>query len=108
MADKVEKSEAEWRAELTAEQYHVLREKGTERAFTGKLWNEKTPGTYRCAACGQDLFSSDVKYDSRSGWPSFTQPVAKENIRTASDNSAGPESGIRSSSASVAPSATET
>jgi peptide-methionine (R)-S-oxide reductase len=89
MSDRVEKSEAEWREQLTPEQYHVLREKGTERAFTGKLWNSKTPGSYRCAACGQELFSSDVKYDSGSGWPSFTRPVDGTRVEEHQDQSHG-------------------
>jgi peptide-methionine (R)-S-oxide reductase len=89
MSDKVEKSEAEWRAELTPEQYHVLREKGTERAFTGKLHDAKMSGTYRCAACGHDLFSSDTKYDSRSGWPSFTQPIDAARVEEHHDRSLG-------------------
>jgi peptide-methionine (R)-S-oxide reductase len=89
MTDKIEKPEAEWRDELTPEQYHVLREKGTERAFTGKLWNDKTPGTYRCAGCGQELFSSDVKYDSGSGWPSFTQPIGAARVEEHQDRSHG-------------------
>jgi peptide-methionine (R)-S-oxide reductase len=88
-SDKVEKPEAEWRQELTPEQYHVLREKGTERAFTGKFWNTKSPGTYRCAACGQELFSSDVKYDSGSGWPSFTEPIDAARVDKHADRSHG-------------------
>jgi peptide-methionine (R)-S-oxide reductase len=89
MTDKVEKPEDEWRERLTPEQYHVLREKGTESAFTGKLWNDKTPGTYRCAGCGQELFSSDVKYDSGSGWPSFTQPIGAARVEEHQDRSHG-------------------
>jgi peptide-methionine (R)-S-oxide reductase len=72
---KIEKSDAEWRSELTPMQYHVLREHGTERAFTGELLDVHAPGTFVCAGCGQPLFDSDAKYDSGSGWPSFTRPV---------------------------------
>jgi peptide-methionine (R)-S-oxide reductase len=91
MTEKIEKSDAEWRQELSPEQYHVLRQKGTERAFTGKFWNTKTPGTYLCAACGQELFSADVKYDSRSGWPSFTQPIDAASVDEHVDRSHGME-----------------
>ena len=89
MADKLEQSDAEWRERLTPEQFHVLRQKGTERAFTGKYWNTKTPGTYRCAACGQELFSADTKYDSGSGWPSFTQPMEAGQVDEHVDTSHG-------------------
>jgi peptide-methionine (R)-S-oxide reductase len=89
MSDKIDKSEAEWRDQLTAEQYHVLRQKGTERAFTGKYWNTKTPGTYLCAACGQELFGADVKYDSGSGWPSFTEPIDAARVEEHVDRSHG-------------------
>jgi peptide-methionine (R)-S-oxide reductase len=75
--EKVEKSEEEWKQTLTPEQYHVLRQKGTERAFTGKYWNHHEDGTYTCAACGQELFTSDTKFDSGCGWPSFYD--AKDN-----------------------------
>ena len=75
MADTIPKTEAEWQATLSPEQYQILRKKGTERAFTGKYWNEKTPGTYACAACGEPLFDSATKFDSGTGWPSFFQPV---------------------------------
>ena len=85
--EKVEKSDAEWRAELTPEQYEVLRKKGTERAFTGVYWDAKDEGVYRCAGCGQELFSSDTKFDSGTGWPSFWDPVSDDRVETRSDNS---------------------
>ena len=85
--DKVVKSDAEWRKELTAEQYHVMRQKGTERAFTGAYWDEKKAGTYVCACCGQELFASDTKYDSGTGWPSFCAPIAKDRVETETDRS---------------------
>jgi len=83
------KSDEEWRRELGAERYHILREKGTEPAFTGRYVDEKTPGVYRCAACGMELFSSDTKYDSGSGWPSFYEPIDRDRIATAEDRSHG-------------------
>lgn len=86
---KIEKTEAEWRAELTPEQYRILREHGTERAFTGELLGRKEPGTYRCAACGQPLFRSDAKYDSGSGWPSFYRPAEDEVVEEKEDRSLG-------------------
>ena len=89
MAEKLKKTEEEWKKELTPEQYHVLREKGTERAFTGEYAHSKTPGVYRCAACGQELFDSDTKYDSGSGWPSFYQPVDEEKVELNEDNAFG-------------------
>lgn len=85
MSATVEKSPAEWRAQLTPEQYRVLREKGTERAFTGQYHAHHEHGLYRCAGCGLDLFHSDAKYDSGTGWPSFTAPVARENVRLEED-----------------------
>jgi peptide-methionine (R)-S-oxide reductase len=89
MADKVRKSEAEWRRQLTPEQYHVLREKGTERAFSGEYAHSKDKGVYRCAACGQELFSSDTKFESGSGWPSFYQPLGKDRVDSHEDTSYG-------------------
>ena len=83
------KSDAEYRASLTPEQYRVTREKGTEPAFTGAYWNTKTPGTYRCVCCGAELFSSDHKYDSGSGWPSFDRPVQQDVVATEQDRSLG-------------------
>ena len=89
MKNKVTKTEEEWRAQLTPEQYRVAREKGTERPFTGEYYDSKEPGTYRCAACGNELFSSEAKYDSGCGWPSFTAPADEENVRTQLDTSHG-------------------
>jgi len=85
----VTKTDAQWRAQLTPEQYHVVREKGTERAFTGKYWDTKTPGIYRCVACGQPLFDSQAKFESGTGWPSFTQPIDKANLEERPDTSLG-------------------
>jgi len=87
--EKMHKSEDEWRRELTPEQYHILREKGTERAFTGEYAHSKEKGVYRCAACGEELFSSDTKYDSGSGWPSFYEPAAPERVDNHEDNAFG-------------------
>jgi peptide-methionine (R)-S-oxide reductase len=87
MDTKITKSDAEWRAELTPEQYHILRPKGTERAFTGAYYDEHAPGIYRCAGCGSELFRSDTKYDSRSGWPSFFQPADPSAVETEKDRS---------------------
>ncbi|MEM1435864.1 MAG: peptide-methionine (R)-S-oxide reductase MsrB [Pseudomonadota bacterium] len=84
-----EKSEAEWRASLTEDEYQILRCAGTERAFTGEYVNTKTPGTYRCRACGQPLFSSTTKYDSGSGWPSFYQPLSAGAVDEVEDLSHG-------------------
>jgi peptide-methionine (R)-S-oxide reductase len=85
MTTKVTKSDAEWREELSPEQYEVLRQKGTERPFTGVYHDCKDPGVYRCAACGTELFRSDDKFDSGTGWPSFTRPATDENVDTAED-----------------------
>lgn len=87
--DKLSKSEAEWREQLTSEQFHVTREKGTERAFSGKYHDAKTPGTYRCICCGVELFESSEKYDSGSGWPSFWQPVQKDAVELENDDNFG-------------------
>jgi len=87
MSEKVIKSDAEWRKQLTPEQYHVTRQKGTERAYSGATWNNHENGIYKCACCDNDLYSSDTKYESGTGWPSFWQPIAPENIGTRSDNS---------------------
>jgi peptide-methionine (R)-S-oxide reductase len=87
VADRVAKSEAEWKKILTPEQYQVTRKKGTERPFTGKYWNEHGKGLYRCVCCGNDLFSSETKFVSGTGWPSFYAPVAPENVRNEEDNS---------------------
>jgi peptide-methionine (R)-S-oxide reductase len=89
MKDKVEKTDEEWQKELTPEQYYVMRQKGTERPFTGKYANHHEEGTYLCAACGQELFESGTKFESGSGWPSFTQPISDENVATETDMTFG-------------------
>ena len=81
------KSDADWRAELSPEQYRVLRQKGTERAFSGDLWDEHRPGVYRCAGCGAELFASDTKFDSGTGWPSFSAPADPNAVATETDRS---------------------
>lgn len=87
--DKILKTEEEWKAELTPEQYAVLREGATEPAFTGELYNNHDAGVYKCAACGQQLFSSDTKFESGTGWPSFTDPMNLEHVELRADNSHG-------------------
>jgi peptide-methionine (R)-S-oxide reductase len=87
MVEKIVKSDAEWKKELTPEQYEVLRKAGTERAFTGKYWNNHEKGTYVCAADGNPLFSSDTKFDSGTGWPSFWEPIRKDAVETKTDRS---------------------
>jgi peptide-methionine (R)-S-oxide reductase len=87
MSNKVSKTDQEWKQELSPEQYRVLREKGTERAFTGEYDKAKVDGTYRCAGCGTELFRSDEKFDSGSGWPSFYAPADAENVKTETDRS---------------------
>jgi peptide-methionine (R)-S-oxide reductase len=89
MARKVELSDEQWRERLTPEQYAVLRRQATERAFTGPYVDSKEPGVYRCAGCGAELFGSDAKYDSGSGWPSFVEPAALDAVETRSDTSHG-------------------
>jgi peptide-methionine (R)-S-oxide reductase len=87
MTEKKIKTEEQWQKELTPEQFHITRKKGTERAFTGEHWNNHEKGTYKCVCCGNELFSSDTKYDSGSGWPSYWAPIADENVKTADDDS---------------------
>ncbi len=84
--DTLPKTEADWKKKLSPEQYHVLREHGTERAFTGELWNSKKEGVYVCAGCGQPLFSSDTKFDSGTGWPSYWKPINEQSVETHEDN----------------------
>ncbi|HZS54419.1 MAG TPA: peptide-methionine (R)-S-oxide reductase MsrB [Bryobacteraceae bacterium] len=89
--EKVQKTDAEWKKQLTPEQYEVTRQGGTERAFTGKYWNNHEHGIYRCVCCGNALFSSDTKFESGTGWPSFWAPIAKENVTDKTDLSLGME-----------------
>ncbi len=87
MTEKVRKTDEEWRRELTPKQYRITREKGTERAFTGEYWDHKEEGVYHCVGCGAPLFSSETKYDSGTGWPSFYAPIDERNIETEEDRS---------------------
>ncbi|MDQ3965042.1 MAG: peptide-methionine (R)-S-oxide reductase MsrB [Actinomycetota bacterium] len=87
MTEKARKTDEEWRRELTPEQYRITREKGTERAFTGEYWDHKEEGVYHCVGCGAPLFSSETKYDSGTGWPSFYAPIDERNIETEEDRS---------------------
>ena len=89
MGYKIEKSDAEWRAQLTSEQYKVTRKKGTERAFTGEYHDCKDPGIYRCVCCGNALFDAATKFESGTGWPSYYQPIKKENVKEIVDTSYG-------------------
>lgn len=89
MTNKVVKAEQEWKAQLTAEQYHVTRKKGTERPYTGQYWNHRELGIYSCVCCGQDLFLSDTKFDSGCGWPSYFKPVNDHSIIEKRDTSGG-------------------
>ncbi len=89
MSNKVVKSDADWKKELSPEQYEIMRHKGTERAFSGKYWNCHTQGMYKCAGCGADLFSSQTKFESGTGWPSFWAPAVKEHVGTITDSTHG-------------------
>jgi peptide-methionine (R)-S-oxide reductase len=89
MSEKINKTDQQWKETLTPDQYQVLRKKGTERPFTGEYWKSKEKGTYKCAACGNDLFSSTTKFDSGTGWPSFYKPVAEENVESERDSTLG-------------------
>jgi peptide-methionine (R)-S-oxide reductase len=88
-ADRVVKTDAEWKAELTAEEYRILRQKGTERAFTGDYWDDHEPGLYTCGACGLELFDAKTKFDSGTGWPSYWQPIADDRIDEITDTAFG-------------------
>ena len=87
MSEEIQKSDREWREQLTPEEYRIMREKGTERAFTGRYWDHHEPGVYKCASCGNELFASETKFDSGTGWPSFYAPMDPGNVSTADDDS---------------------
>ena len=89
MSDTIQKTDQEWREQLTPEQYHVCRQHGTERPFTGKYWDSKEDGIYRCVCCGNDLFTSDTKFDSGTGWPSFWDAIDSEKVKIIEDLSLG-------------------
>jgi peptide-methionine (R)-S-oxide reductase len=89
MAEKIVKTDQEWRAQLSPEQFHVTRKAGTEPAFTGKYWNSKDHGTYTCSCCGEPLFSSEKKYESGTGWPSFFEPISESAVESHKDRSYG-------------------
>ena len=89
MTTKINKTDEEWKNQLTPEQFEVCRQKGTERAFSGAYWDNKEAGVYRCSCCGAELFTSDTKYDSGTGWPSFWEPTSKEKVKTEDDLSYG-------------------
>ena len=87
MSEKVVKKDEDWKKQLTPEQYEIARKKGTENAFTGQYWNNHEKGVYQCICCGNDLFRSDTKFESGTGWPSYWEPIAKENVKSEIDNS---------------------
>lgn len=89
MSEKIAKSDSEWKAQLTNEEYYITRQKGTEKPFTGEYYNSKEKGVYKCKCCGSKLFSSDTKFDSGTGWPSFWNPFLKESVELHPDNSLG-------------------
>jgi peptide-methionine (R)-S-oxide reductase len=89
MSEKIQKTDQEWQKQLSPAQYEVTRKKGTERAFTGEYYQTKDPGVYRCVCCGNELFGSDAKFDSGTGWPSYGAPLSEDNVRTESDTSHG-------------------
>jgi len=89
MTDKIQKSEEEWARQLTPEQFRIARKQGTERAFTGQYWDEKSHGTYRCVCCGEPLFDSETKYESGTGWPSFYEPISPERVEVEEDRTLG-------------------